>query len=65
MAAKKLVTFVPGVEFTGYPFGNKHVFRADETSIPVAESFAELMREKGLVKPNTHFTAVDADKEAK
>lgn len=58
MAKVKRVTFIPAVDFTGYPFGHKHQFQADVTSIPVAESFAELMRDKALVKAGTHFIPV-------
>ena len=60
------VTFVPAVEFTGYPYGHKHLFKAGVTSIPVAESYAVLMREKGLVLAGTHFTPIeDEPKDAK
>jgi hypothetical protein len=56
------VTFIPAAAFTGYPHGTKHEFQADVPSIPVVESFAELMRDKGLVKAGTHFTpATDKD----
>ncbi|HTV69840.1 MAG TPA: hypothetical protein VMF90_15005 [Rhizobiaceae bacterium] len=61
----KRVTFVPGVIFTGYPYGHKHLFVTDQRSIPVAESYAELMREKGLVKPGTQFVEVDEEKDQK
>jgi hypothetical protein len=66
MAKPNKVTFTAAIDFTGYPFGAKHEFKADKTSIPVAESFAEMMREKGLVKNGTHFTPVsDEPKDTK
>ena len=60
--APQRVTFVPAVDFEGYPYGNKHQFKAGEPSIPVQLSYAELMKGKGLVKPGTHFTPVDEPK---
>ena len=57
--AGKRVTFTPAADFTGYPYGHKTAFTADQRSIPVAESYAELMRDKGLVKLGTQFVEVD------
>ena len=59
------VTFIPAVDFTGFPVNRPVQFKADVTSIPVDESFAELMRDKGLVKPGTHFTPVEEPKDTK
>lgn len=53
-ADDKLVTFVPAITFTGYPQPYKSnrkgvLFQAEVESEPVPQSFADLMREKGLV----------------
>lgn len=53
------VTFTPAVDFTGYPYGHRVEFKADQRSDPVAESYAELMREKGLVKAGTQFLVAE------
>lgn len=43
-------TFIPAVDFTGYPDGKTKVtFRAGVESIPVPAEFAQLMRKKGHV----------------
>jgi len=55
------VTFVADTDFTGYPYGHKTAFKAGERSVPVAESFAELMREKGLVRAGTQFLPEEED----
>lgn len=64
---EKLVTFVPLDSFTGWPFGysaenRKGIeFEAKRESIPVPESYKELLITKGLVadkKPTA--AAVDA-----
>ncbi len=59
---KGLVTFIPGVAFTGYPDGKSKVaFRPDVASTPVPEAYPTLMREKGLVKAGTQFIPIDPD----
>lgn len=51
-----LVTFTPAEDFTGYPDGKtKVLFHAGVESIPVTEAFAQLMREKGHVRPHTQL----------
>lgn len=55
------VTFVPAEDFTGYPFGHRTEFKTGQRSIPVAESFADLMREKGHVEPGKPFVPVKED----
>lgn len=55
-------TFIPAVDFTGYPqpyeTNKKGVeFKAGVESIPVPESFAQLMREKLLVADKKATTA--------
>jgi hypothetical protein len=65
MGKSKAVTFIAAVDFTGYPFGAAHLFKAGEPSIPVPESYAALMRDKGLVKAGTDFTAVAEPKAEK
>ena len=53
---EKPVTFTPAETFTGYPDGKtKTLFQAGVESEPVAESYAQLMREKGLVAPRTQL----------
>jgi len=53
---EKLVTFTPAETFTGYPDGkSKTLFQAGVDSEPVTESYAQLMREKGLVAPRTQL----------
>lgn len=47
-------TFIPAVTFDGYPDGKTKVtFRAGVESIPVPAEYAQLMRDKGLVAPET------------
>jgi hypothetical protein len=47
-------TFIPAVDFTGYPDGKTAVaFRAGVESIPVSKEFAQLMRDKGYVATGT------------
>lgn len=51
-------TFMPAVDFTGYPDGKTAVaFQAGVESIPVSKEFAQLMRDKGYVAPDE--TAAD------
>lgn len=59
---EKRVTFVPAVEFTGYPEPYRTnrkgtLFKAGVESIPVPPAFADLMREKGLVADKKTTTA--------
>jgi hypothetical protein len=52
-----MTTFLPAVNFTGFPDGNHRNpvrFKVGVESVPVPEAFAQLVREKGLV-------ATDAD----
>lgn len=47
-----MVTFVPAVDFLGFPEGSGRRginFKAGQESIPVSPEFAQLMRDKGLV----------------
>lgn len=51
-----LVTFKPAVSFDGYPDGKTKVrFEADVESVPVPETYAQLMRDKGHVAPRTQL----------
>ncbi len=44
-----LVTFIPKVDFLGFPDGKTEVnFKAGVESIPVSPEYAELIRKKGL-----------------
>lgn len=67
-ADEKLVSFVPSATFTGWPDGysketRKGVeFTAGVDSIPVPQSFADLMREKGLVADSKTTTADAGEK---
>jgi len=55
-AAENLVTFTPSETFTGYPDGKtKVLFKAGIESEPVTETYAQLMRSKGLVAPHTQL----------
>jgi hypothetical protein len=61
-AEPKLVTFTPAETFTGYPDGKTAVlFKAGVESEPVAEAFAQLMRDKGHVAPRTQLHQPNED----
>lgn len=47
--APETVTFIPKVDFLGYPDGKTGInFKAGVESIPVSPEFAALIRAKGL-----------------
>ncbi|KQS79827.1 hypothetical protein ASG25_21805 [Rhizobium sp. Leaf384] len=53
---EKLVTFTPSETFDGYPDEKtKTRFTAGVESVPVPETYAQLMRDKGLVAPRTQL----------
>lgn len=53
---EKLVTFTPSESFDGYPDDKTKVrFIAGVESAPVPESYAQLMRDKGLIAPRTQL----------
>lgn len=64
---EKLVTFTPSESFTGWPFGysadtRKGVeFEAGVESIPVPESYRDLMKTKGFLAEKAAATPAAAD----
>jgi len=55
------VTFVPDIDFVGYPEGDKVTFTADVRSLPVPADYSDLMRQKGLVRADTPILPADED----
>lgn len=48
--APEPVTFIPAIDFLGYPDGKTRIdFKAGKESPPVPADYAALMRKKGLV----------------
>ena len=45
------VTVIPHEDFTGYPRGNEMAFRKGVESEPIPFEYAELLREKGHIRP--------------
>ncbi|SER57676.1 hypothetical protein [Rhizobium sp. NFR03] len=59
---EKLVTFTPTESFDGYPDDKTKVrFIAGVESVPVPETYAQLMRDKGLIVPRTQLHEPKAD----
>lgn len=59
--APETTTFIPAIDFLGYPDGKSRIdFKAGQESPPVPAEYAALMREKGLVA-DTKTTAKASD----
>lgn len=69
-AEEKMVTFVPAETFTGWPLDDYAtnragvIFTKNIESVPVPESYAALIRAKGLVADQSSEMVADTTAEA-